>query len=75
MNSLYFIYVLDLVDLCYGNGPMILMGCTSSNLSVRRMGVLEELVILFININMVLRLVKCRWMRVCLTEREVGGKW
>jgi hypothetical protein len=77
INSLYFIYMLyliRLVDLCYGNGSMILTGCTSSNLSIRRVKVLGELVILYININMMLRLVKCSWMRVYPTESEVDGR-
>lgn len=39
MNSLYIIYMLHmirLVDICYSNGPIILMGCTSSKSSIRR---------------------------------------
>ena len=78
MNILYFIYMLHttkLVNLCYSNGLMILMDCTSSNLSMRRVGVSGELVTLFINISMVIRLGKCCWMWVCLMKSEVGGRW
>ncbi len=65
------IHLIRLVDLCYGNGPVTLTGCTSSNLSIRRVGVPGELVSLFSNISMVLRSAKCYWMRVCPTESEV----
>ncbi len=43
MYNLYFNYMLHLirlVDICHDIGPMILTGCTSSNLSIRTMGVL-----------------------------------
>jgi hypothetical protein len=78
MSRLYFIYMLHLiklVNLFYGNGPMILTDCTSSNLSIRRVGVPGELVSLFSNISMVLRSAKCCWMRVCPTESEVDERW
>ncbi len=41
---------------------MILTDCTSFNLSIRRVG---ELLTLFRNVSMVLRLIKCHWMQVC----------
>ena len=77
MSSIYFVYLLcqRLVDLCYGNGPMIFIGCSSSNLPIRRVGVLGELVTIFNSISMVFRLDKCRWMWVCPTKSEVGGTW
>jgi hypothetical protein len=78
MSRLYFIYMLHLiklVNLFYGNGPMILTDCTSSNLSIRRVGIPGELVTLFIDISMVLSLIKCHWMRVSPMESEVGGRW
>ena len=39
---------------------ILLMGCTSSYLSIHRVEVPEELVSLFINVSMVLGLIKCR---------------
>ncbi len=48
-----------LVDPCYGNGPMTFIGCSNSNVTIRRVGVPRELLILFTSTSMVLRLDKC----------------
>jgi hypothetical protein len=58
MSSIHFIYLLHprLVDRCYGNAPMTFKGYSSSNLFIRRVTVLGELVILFTDISMVIRL-------------------
>lgn len=47
MTSLYLfhkLYMFRLVDLFHGIGPTILTGCTSYYLSIRRVGVPQELV-------------------------------
>ncbi len=38
MSSIYFVYLFypRLVDPCYGNGPMNFIGCSSSNLFIRK---------------------------------------
>ncbi len=77
MGSIYFAYLFHprLVDLFYGNTPITFVGCSNSNLFIRRMRVSGELVILFTSIRMVFKLDECRWMRVCPTESKVGSRW
>jgi hypothetical protein len=70
MSSFYFLgmlYMCRLVDICHDIGPIILTDCTSSYLSIRKVGVLGKVIVLFSNVSMVLRLIKCHWMWVCST--------
>ena len=68
-------HLIRLVDLCYGNGPMTLMGCPSSSLSIRRVRVPGELVSLFTSVSMMLELDKCRWMQICPMKSKVSDMW